>query len=128
VKKTWCWVVLLAAMLLMGCAGSVQKPYIYSPEENRGGFGVPAAQVGATGRASYCSQGLPQLVQDRKKQAYAGIAQVCGGENKYSIIDELSGPARTTALGIEASCAGFAGRVIYFKCTGAAPRPTGLTK
>jgi hypothetical protein len=128
VKKTWCLTISLSAVFLMGCAGSVQKPYIYSSEENRGGLGVPASQVGATGRASYCGQGLPQLVQDRKRQAYAGIAEACGGENKYSIIDEVSGPARTTAIGVDTNCGALAGRVIYFKCTGATPRPTGLTK
>jgi hypothetical protein len=126
VKNTWRWLVAGAALVLVGCAGSVQKPYIYSPEESRGG---PAGQLGATGKASYCGQGLPQVIQQRKQQAYAGIAEACGGENKYAILDELAGPARTTVMGgVETNCTGFAGRVIYFKCTGAAPRATGLTK
>ncbi len=115
--------VMIALLLsLAACAGTVQKPYIYSSHE-------PTSIVkGATGEQSYCAHGLPQLVQDRKKQAYANIAEACGGDDKYAILDELSGNAHTVALGVETGCAGFAGRVIYFKCKGTKPTPSGYTK
>lgn len=115
--------------MLSGCAGSVQKPHIYSKYENKGGIGVPQAMVGATGEQRYCAHGLSQQVSGRKQEAYANIAEACGGEDRYSIIEELSGAnAHTVVAGIETSCAGFAGRVIYFKCRGAAPKPTGSRK
>ena len=111
-------------LLLSACAGIVEKPYIYSPYEGKSG-----PVKGATGEQTYCAHGLPQQVQDRKKQAFANIAKACGGEDKYAIVEELAGsPARTTALGIETSCTGFAGRVIYFKCKGAKPVPSGYSK
>lgn len=116
---------IVAITTLAGCAGTVQKPHVYSKYENRGGLGVPPAMVGATGEQRYCAHGLPQQVQERKKQAYANIAEACGGEDKYSIIDELSGSAHTIAMGVESSCAGLAGRVIYFKCRSAVPKPAG---
>jgi len=119
---------IVAIGMLSGCAGSVQKPHIYSKYENQGGLGVPRAMVGATGEQRYCAHGLPQQVSGRKQEAYANIAEACGGEDRYSIIDELSGPAHTVVAGIETSCAGFAGRVIYFKCRGAAPKVTGSKK
>ena len=84
--------------------------------------------VGATGEARYCAHGISDLVQNRKKQAFASIAEVCGGQDKYSISGEMSSPAVTTAMGIEDSCKYGAGRAIVFKCKGLAPRPTGLTK
>ncbi len=122
--KTKSIVLMMALLALAGCAGTVEKPYIYSKYEGKSG-----PVKGATGEQTYCSHGLPQLVQDRKRQAFANIATVCGGENQYAIIDELSGnPARTIALGVETSCAGFAGRVIYFKCKSAKPVPTGYSK
>lgn len=113
---------IIALLALTGCAGTVQKPYIYSSHEPK------SVVKGATGEQSYCAHGLPQLVQDRKKQAYANIAEACGGDDKYAILDELSGNAHTVALGVEAGCAGFAGRVIYFKCKGVKPTPTGYNK
>ena len=118
----------VAVATLTGCAGTVQKPHVYSKYENKGGLGVPAAMVGATGEQRYCAHGLAQQVQERKKQAYANIAEICGGEDKYSIVDELSGSAHTIAMGVESSCTGLAGRVIYFKCRSATPKPTGYTK
>ncbi|MEQ1661944.1 MAG: hypothetical protein ABL877_04540 [Thiobacillus sp.] len=117
-----------AVSMLSGCAGSVPEPHIYSKYENKGGLGVPQAMVGATGEQRYCAHGLPQQVSGRKQEAYANIAEACGGEDQYSIIDELSGSAHTVVAGIETGCAGLAGRVIYFKCRGAAPKPTGSRK
>lgn len=122
------FVSIVAIGMLSGCAGSVQEPHIYSRYENQGGLGVPQAMVGATGEQRYCAHGLPQQVSGRKQEAYANIAEACGGEDKYSIIDELSGSAHTVVAGIETGCAGLAGRVIYFKCRGAAPKPTGSRK
>jgi hypothetical protein len=67
-------------------------------------------------------------VKSRRDQAYAAIAAACKGEDKYTIVGDFSagGQARTVVGGIETSCPGLAGRKIVFKCTGAAPRPSGL--
>lgn len=128
VLKLYRFASIAAIGILSGCAGSVQKPHIYSKYENQGGLGVPQAMVGATGEQRYCAHGLPQQVSGRKQEAYANIAEACGGEDRYSIIDELSGSAHTVVAGIETGCAGLAGRVIYFKCKGAAPKLTGSRK
>ena len=124
--------VLAISIALAGCAGSVKQATIYSPEETQRppgvGFGGSDAKVGATGEISYCDAGLAFQVKSRKEQAYAAIAQACGGDDKYVVQGDLSsgGSAKTVVAGIETSCPGLAGRVIIFKCTGAKPRPTGL--
>lgn len=58
----------VAVATLAGCAGTVQKPHVYSKYENKGGLGVPAAMVGATGEQRYCAHGLAQQVQERKNK------------------------------------------------------------
>lgn len=126
-KKIEIVVFMVSVIFISGCAGTVQKPRIYAPGETNT-LGLPAQFSKATGEQRYCAHGLPDLVQQRKNQAYANIAEACGGEDKYSIIDELSGTVHTVALGVETGCAGFAGRVIYFKCKGTKPRPTGYDK
>ena len=127
----------MAVALLAGCAGSTTNPifnssaekvYIYSPEENRRGSGVPAAMVGATGEVRYCASGMATLVQSRKQQALAAVAAACGGEDKYSLTGELMTDATGSFMGVAVQCVGNAGRAIIFKCSGAKPSPTGLTK
>lgn len=120
---------LSVAIALTGCAGTVQKPRIYAPGETSTLGGLPPQYSKATGEQRYCSSGMPIRVQELQRQAYANIAEACGGEDKYTIIGELSGTAQTAALGVvETGCPGLGGRVIYFKCKGAKPTPTGYTK
>lgn len=120
--------ILSIAITFIGCAGTVQKPRIYAPGETSTLGSLPPQYFKATGEQRYCSHGLPDVVQERKKQAYANIAEVCGGEDNYAIIGELSGTAYTVALGVETGCAGLAGRVIYFKCRGTKPTSSGNSR
>ena len=122
-------------IFLAGCAGgtsnpvfntTAQKAYIYSSSENTN---RSAPGYGATGEVRYCGAGMAPLVQERKKNALAAAAQACGGENNYAIIGESqTDDAPATVMGVAVQCTGFAGRIVYFKCKGAQPRPTGLTK
>jgi len=132
-------IVLIAVLLtLSACAGStanpifnssVKKAYIYAPgEAATANHGLPAQFSKATGEVRYCASGLPDLVQSRKKEALAGIAEACGGEDKYGIIDELQADATGKFMGVDVKCNGNAGRAIYFKCKGVKPRPTGYDK
>ena len=121
--------------ILVGCAGgtanpifntSAQKAYIYSKTESSSHTGP---EKGATGEVRYCGAGMPPLVQERKRNALAAAAQACGGENNYSITGESqTDNAPATLMGVAVQCTGFAGRIVYFKCKGAQPQPTGLTK
>lgn len=97
---------------------SVPEPHLYSEFENRAGFGVPDAIVGATGEVRYCQAGLPQLVRARQEEAYEAIARTCGGKDRYVIRGELMSDATSRFLGVSMGCAGNAGRAIVFECTG----------
>ena len=124
---------LMGAFLLAGCAGSAsnpvfntsaQKAYIYSQYENSAGVAK-----GATGEVRYCGAGMPPMVQQRKVTALAAAAQACGGEDKYAVLGESqTDDAPATFMGVAVQCTGFAGRIVYFKCKGAQPQPTGATK
>ena len=128
-------IALMGIIVLAGCAGgtsnpvfntAAQKAYIYSTSENTN---RSAPGFGATGEVRYCGAGMAPLVQERKKNALAAAAQACGGENNYAIIEESqTDNAPATVMGVAVHCTGFAGRILYFKCKGAQPRPTGLTK
>jgi hypothetical protein len=123
--------VFLALLIsVVGCAGTVKPPHIYSPEETgKQGLGGVTAKEGATGEISYCDAGMAFQVKSRKEQAYAAIAKACGGEDKYYVTGDLDsgGQARTVVGGMETSCTGLAGRLIIFKCTGTLkPKPSGL--
>lgn len=132
-NKTGCALALMGACLLAGCAGgasnpvfntSAQKAYIYSQYENSSGVAK-----GATGEVRYCGAGMPPMVQQRKDTALAAAAQACGGENKYAVLGESqTDDAPATFMGVAVQCTGFAGRIVYFKCKGAQPQPTGATK
>lgn len=127
--------VTMFSLAILGCAStvnpilnsSVKKAYIYSPHENQE-MGTPSVMRGATGEVRYCQGGLPQLVAARQKEAYATIAEACGGEDQYTISGELMGDATGFFMGVESGCTGNAGRVIVFKCKGRKPTPTGYTK
>ena len=134
-RKISCATALVSVIVLAGCAGgtsnpifntAAQKAYIYSASENTN-RSVPG--FGATGEVRYCGAGMPPLVQERKKNALAAAAEACGGENNYAITGESqTDDAPATLMGVAVQCTGFAGRIVYFKCKGAQPRPTGLTK
>lgn len=58
---------------------------------------------------------MPALVQSRKSEALAGIAEACGGEDKYAIIDELPTYGATgKLLGVDVQCTGFAGHYLLY--------------
>ena len=129
--------ILALLILLSACAGgtgnpifnsSVKKAYIYSPVEVKA-LGLGAKFAKATGEVRYCAAGMPALVQSRKSEALAGIAEACGGKDKYAIIDELQTDGATGKfMGVDVQCTGFAGRIVYFTCKGVKPRPTGYDK
>jgi hypothetical protein len=136
-RQTGLYLALLGVTFLAGCAGGVANPvfnssaeqaYIYSPSENSRSSGQPPQMVGATGEVRYCSAGMPALVQARKTNALAAIAQACGGENNYAITGELMTDATGSFMGVAVQCTGNAGRAIIFKCKGAQPRPTRATR
>ena len=95
--------VLAISISLAGCAGSVKQATIYSPEETQRrpgfGFGGSDAKVGATGQISYCDAGLAFQVKSRKEQAYAAIAQACGGDDKYVVQGDLSSGGSAKKIG-----------------------------
>jgi hypothetical protein len=128
---------LFGLLALGGCAGgtgnpifntAVKKAYIYAPGENKDGFGVPPIVVGATGEVRYCASGMAQLVQSRKKEALAAAADACGGEDKYAVMGEMMADATGSFMGVDVQCVGNAGRALVFKCLGAKPQPTRMTK
>jgi hypothetical protein len=135
VRKILYAIALLGISILAGCAGgtsnpvfntAAQKAYIYSPSENTN---RSTPEYGATGEVRYCGAGMAPLVQERKKNALAAAAQACGGENNYAITGESqTDNAPATLMGVAVQCTGFAGRIVYFKCKGAQPKPTGFAK
>lgn len=126
---------LMGVVMLAGCAGGTSNPVfntaapkatIFSASENAN---RSAPEFGATGEVRYCGAGMPPLVQERKKNALAAAAQACGGDNHYAITGESpTDNAPATFMGVAVQCTGFAGRIIYFKCKGPQPKPTGAAK
>jgi hypothetical protein len=142
---------LIAMATLSGCAidpngaggllnANASKPYIYSDAEKRGmssdGFSnriiLPSEiknymtnkESPPTGEASYCDAGLAQLIQSRRNETLAAIAEACGGPDKYNIRRDGPGSVRARYFGniqLTPSCT--RGHVIVFKCTGAEPKP-----
>lgn len=121
---------------ISGCAGSTANPifnssaekaHIYAPGEARM-LGLGSNYSRATGEVRYCASGMVQLVQARKQEALAAVAQACGGESNYSVIGELQADATGKFMGIDVQCVGNAGRAIYFKCSGENPTPTNYFK
>lgn len=128
---------LIGMLTLAGCAvgtsnpvfnAEVKKAYIYAPGENSAGVGVPPIVVGATGEVRYCSGGMAQLAQSRKKEALVAAANACGGEDKYAVMGEMMADATGSFMGVDVKCAGNSGRALVFKCLGVKPQPTRFTK
>lgn len=121
-------------------SGNASRPYIYTDIEKRGmspdGFTnkiLLPSEIKAflankegppTGEASYCNAGLVQLIQSRRNETLAAIAQVCGGEGKYNIRRDGPGSIKPRFLGniqLTPNCT--RGHVVVFKCSGTEPRP-----
>lgn len=125
----------LAPTLLAGCAttgvassnvlfGNAAKVHIYTPEERSFRPGMLTEQIGATGEVNYCNAGLASLIEARRKEALAAVAQACGGEDKYRVRFEGLGNVQARYLGnfqITNSCN--RSHVVIFKCTGVEPKP-----
>jgi hypothetical protein len=139
------------AVALSGCAGdpmgaggafsgNAAKAYIYTPEERAGmnGEGITGAIIlpselkeymknrtaPPTGEVNYCDAGLSQLVQARRNEALASIAEACGGDSKYTIRREGAGSVKARYAGnfqLTPSC--YRSKVIVFKCSGKEPTP-----
>lgn len=141
------------AVALSGCAvdpnGSggmfstnAAKVYIYTSEEKVGmnaegisGLVLLPSEVRAyvgnknkvtppTGEVNYCDAGLGQLIQARRNEALAAIAEACGGPENYRIRREGLGSVKARYAGnfqLTPSCN--RSKVIVFKCSGAEPKP-----
>lgn len=123
-------------------SSNAAKVYIYTPEEQAGmtpegametmmtpseireRFKNAGKVTKPTGEVNYCDAGLPQLVQSRRNEALAAIAEACGGEEKYSIRHEGPGNVKARYLGnfqLSPSCT--RSKVVIFRCNGVQPKP-----
>lgn len=125
-------------------SSNAAKAYIYTPEEQAGMTSagtIPTMLAPSeirehfeniknnkvtkpTGEVNYCDAGLSQLVQARRNEALAAIAEACGGEDKYRITHEGLGNLKVRYLGnyqLTPSCT--RSKVVIFRCTGAQPKP-----
>ncbi len=123
-------------------SSNASKAYIYTPEERAGmnsegisGLVILPSEVRAyvenknkvtppTGEVNYCDAGLSTLIQARRNEALAAIAEACGGPDNYRIRREGPGTVKSRYLGnyqLTPSCN--RSKVIVFKCKGAEPKP-----
>jgi hypothetical protein len=143
-------VVLSTTVALSGCASSIDganfrnaaKVHIFTPAEQsamtpdgaietiiapseiRERFKNAGKVTKPTGAVNYCGAGLSPLVQSRRDSALAAIDGACGGKDQYSIRREGPGNMEVSQVGnvrIGASCT--RPMSIYFRCTGAQPKP-----
>jgi hypothetical protein len=152
-RRTSGFLGLVPALILSGCAldpnagggaftPNAAKAHIYTPEEQAGMTAegtIPTlltpSEIRAymenankvtkpTGEVNYCDAGLAQLIQMRRNEALAAIAEACGGETKYQIRHEGLGNVKARYLGnfqLTPSCT--RSKVVVFRCTGAQPKP-----
>ncbi|MBX9612303.1 MAG: hypothetical protein K2X51_11845 [Burkholderiales bacterium] len=123
-------------------SSNAAKVYIYTPEEQAGmtpegtmetmmtpseireRFKNAGKVTKPTGEVNYCDAGLPQLVQSRRNEALAAIAEACGGDDQYRIRHEGLGNVKARYLGnfkLTPSCT--RSKVIIFRCNGVQPKP-----
>lgn len=144
---------LMSTLLVFGCAldpnagggaftANAAKAYIYTPEEQAGmtpegtiptmlapseiraHFENAGKVTKPTGEVNYCDAGLAQLVQMRRNQALAAIAQACGGDDKYQIRHEGLGNVKARYVGSFQLTPGCTrSKVVIFRCTAAQPKP-----
>jgi hypothetical protein len=144
---------LMPALVLCGCAlgpnaggglftGNAAKPHIYTPEEQAGMtpegtiptmltpselrayFENKNKTTPPTGEVNYCAAGAAPLIQARRNEALAAIADVCGGVDQYRIRREGPGHLKPRFLGstqLTPSCTN--SLAIVFRCTGVQPKP-----
>jgi hypothetical protein len=152
-RQTFSFFGTLPALILSGCAldpnagggaftTNAAKAYIYTPEEQAGmtpegtmptmltpseiraHFENSSKATKPTGEVNYCDAGLAQLVQMRRNEALAAIAQACGGEANYQIRHEGLGNVKARYVGnfqLTPSCT--RSKVVIFRCTGSQPKP-----
>lgn len=99
-------------------------PTMLTPSEIRSHFENAHKVTKPTGEVNYCDAGLAQLIQMRRNEALAAIAQSCGGEAKYQIRHEGLGNVKARHLGnlqLTPGCA--RSKVVIFRCTGDQPKP-----
>ena len=152
-KQTFTSFRLMLALILSGCAfdpnagggaftTNAAKAYIYTtdeqagmtpegtiptmltPSEIRAHFENANKVTKPTGEVNYCDAGLAQLVQMRRNEALAAIAEACGGETSYQIRHEGLGNVKARYLGnfhLTPSCT--RSKVVIFRCSGAQAKP-----
>jgi hypothetical protein len=99
-------------------------PTMLTPSELRAHFENAGKVTKPTGQVNYCDAGLAQLIQRRRNEALAAVAQACGGETKYEIRHEGLGNVKARYLGnfkLTPDCT--RSKVVIFRCTGAQPKP-----
>lgn len=107
-----------------GMTESGTIPTMLTPSELRAHFENAGKVTKPTGEVNYCDAGLAQLIQARRNEALAAIAQACGGDTKYQIRHEGLGDVKARYVGnfkITPSCN--RSKVVVFRCTGAQPKP-----
>jgi hypothetical protein len=140
------------ALTISGCAAdpnagggiltsNAAKVYVYSPEEQAGitpegtietmitpseireRFKNAGRVTKPTGEVNYCDAGLPLLVQSRRSEALAAVAEACGGQDKVQVRHEGPGNLQARYLGnIKLTPGCTRSRVVIFRCTGAQPK------
>jgi hypothetical protein len=142
---------LVPALVLSGCAldpnaagglltSNAAKPHIYTPEEQAGMTPegtlrtmVAPSELRAyfenktpppTGEVNYCGAGAAPLVQARRNEALAAIAQVCGGADQYRVRREGPGFLKARYAGnIQLTPGCTNSLAIVFRCSGVQPKP-----
>jgi hypothetical protein len=95
-----------------------------TPSEIRERFKNAGKVTKPTGEVNYCDAGLPTLVQSRRSEALAAIADACGGPNQFQIRHEGPGNLQARYLGSVKLTPGCTrSRVVIFRCAGVQPKP-----
>ncbi len=106
----------------MTAEGTIET--MVTPSEIRERFRNAGKVTKPTGEVNYCDAGLPQLVQARRNEALAAIAQACGGPEQYSIRHEGPGNLKARYLGSFKLTPGCTrSKVVIFRCSGVQPKP-----
>jgi hypothetical protein len=99
-------------------------PTMLAPSEVRAYFENKNKTTPPTGEVNYCGAGVAPLIQARRNEALAAIAEVCGGADQYRIRREGSGSLKPRFLGstqLTPSCTN--SLAIVFRCSGVQPKP-----
>ena len=99
-------------------------PTMLAPSELREYFENKGKTPAPTGEVNYCGAGVAPLVQARRNEALAAIAEVCGGKDQYRIRREGPGQLKARYLAniqLTPSCTN--SLAIVFRCSGVQPKP-----